>query len=410
MVRQGTLAKLSDKRSETGGLHTTLKLAVGARVMLTANVDVSDGLVNGARGEVVHIAKNASDEIHKILVSFDNPSVGKCAIRSSAYRSNYGNAVPLSKHEATFLAMGKRGSEVTRVQFPLTLAWATTIHKVQGLTLDEIVVDLEGGNRFNPGQAYVAFSRVKTLQGLRLLNFHPSVIKTSSKVCEEMVRLSSVLIPKVCNLQCHKLCDTHVTFALLNVRCLLNKLPDIMHDVNLKCADVLCLCETWLSPQQDVPQLREGHVTIRSDRSTPNSRGGVLMSINQQFCPGDTLRFSQSGIEGLSTSIVIGSCRNVQLVLIYRSPKASNAMFADVLSRVLKSVAAQSDTPAIVMGDFNDPNMHSAISSVMCSNGFQLVLHRLADILIGICRIPGYLQFIDTGKNTCNIGINLYNF
>ena len=43
------LSKLSEKRTDTGGLHGTLKLAVGARVMLTANVDVSDDLIGGCR-------------------------------------------------------------------------------------------------------------------------------------------------------------------------------------------------------------------------------------------------------------------------------------------------------------------------------------------------------------------------
>ena len=65
--------------------------------------------------------------------------------------------MPLAKHEEMFFARGKKGSEVTRLQYPITLAWATTIHKVQGLTLDEIVVDMRGG-RFSPGQAHVAFN------------------------------------------------------------------------------------------------------------------------------------------------------------------------------------------------------------------------------------------------------------
>ena len=88
--------------------------------------------------------------------------------------------------------MGKRGAEVTRLQFPLTLSWATTILKVQGLTLDEIVVDMQG--RFSPGQAYVACSRVKSLQRLYILNYNPSAIKQSDKVEKEMARLSTQLV------------------------------------------------------------------------------------------------------------------------------------------------------------------------------------------------------------------------
>ena len=156
------LTSLSDKRSETGGLHGTLKLAIGARVMLTANVDVYDGLVNGARGEIVHIVTNTNSEVASIFVKFDNGRVGLKAIQTSTHRARFANAVPLSKYEVVFFAKGKRGSEIKCLQFPLTLAWATTIHKVQGPTLDDIVVDMKGG-KFSPGQAYVAFSRVKTL-------------------------------------------------------------------------------------------------------------------------------------------------------------------------------------------------------------------------------------------------------
>ena len=66
------LQSLSENRNETGGLHGTLKIAIGARVMLVANIDVSDGLVNGARGEVVHIVSNDNSMVTNVLVKFDN--------------------------------------------------------------------------------------------------------------------------------------------------------------------------------------------------------------------------------------------------------------------------------------------------------------------------------------------------
>ena len=57
-------------------------------------------------------------------------------------------------------------------QFPLTLAWVVTIHKCQGLTLPEIAIDMTHANgMFKPGEAYVAFSRVRTLEKLHISNY-----------------------------------------------------------------------------------------------------------------------------------------------------------------------------------------------------------------------------------------------
>ena len=89
-------------------------------------------------------------------MKFDNNRVGLKCIQSCQYCGRFANAFPLNKHEVVFFARGKRGSEIKYLQFPLTSAWATTMHKVQSLTLDEIVVDMKGG-RFSPGQAYVAY-------------------------------------------------------------------------------------------------------------------------------------------------------------------------------------------------------------------------------------------------------------
>ena len=146
-------------KAETGGLVTELHLAVDTEVMLTVNVDVSDGLVNGARGTIADI--KTGSEVTLLLVKFDHSWVGAKALAQSEYRSEYPQAVPISRHEA----VGK--NKASRRQFPLVLAWATTIHKVQGLTMEQIVVDMKN-TKFDAGQAYVAFSRVKTFENQKL--------------------------------------------------------------------------------------------------------------------------------------------------------------------------------------------------------------------------------------------------
>ena len=83
-----------------------------------------------------------------------------------------------------------------RTQFPLTLAWAVTIHKCQGLTLPEIVVDmLPSKGTFSASQAYVAFSRLRQLEKLHIVNYTRSQIKVSPHAVDEMRRLCTNCLP-----------------------------------------------------------------------------------------------------------------------------------------------------------------------------------------------------------------------
>ena len=67
------------KASETGGLKESLVLAIGARVMLTSNLDIVDGLVNGARGEIADFEFYADGNVKTVFVKFDNCKVGRRA-------------------------------------------------------------------------------------------------------------------------------------------------------------------------------------------------------------------------------------------------------------------------------------------------------------------------------------------
>ena len=157
--------KLSDDDRYTGGLAKILRMGTGARVMLIRNVDVGDGLVNGSQGNVVGFEEK-NQKVKKIFVKFDSNRCGIAARRKQTCRSD---AVEVEQIEVKFTISKKGGEEIKRCQFPLRLAWAVTIHKVQGITTEKIVVSFQ--NRFHSGQAYVAMSRVTSFHGLHLLNF-----------------------------------------------------------------------------------------------------------------------------------------------------------------------------------------------------------------------------------------------
>ena len=135
----------------------SISLKIGVRVMLLINLDFEKGLINGSCGEVREINSDY------ILVYFDN-----------------GQSTKITRHDFEFYNNEKLIA--LRRQFPLRLAYGITIHKSQGMSLDKLVVDCS--RIFEKGQAYVALSRIKTLNGLYLRNFNPAKVMVDNTVVE----------------------------------------------------------------------------------------------------------------------------------------------------------------------------------------------------------------------------------
>ena len=178
-----------------GGLQKDLFLSLEARVMLTRNLWTNVGLCNGALGTVHKIiyANNEGPPNFPIaiLIQFDNYT-------GPSFSSSVPRLVPIPPSCDTSESLG---SDYERTQFPLKLAWAITIHKSQGLTLDNISVDL-GRSESSQGLTYVALSRVRSLESLvvepmsfqRLTSIGKSKNFTNRLLEEERLRQMSTLL------------------------------------------------------------------------------------------------------------------------------------------------------------------------------------------------------------------------
>lgn len=147
-----------------------LTLKVGAQVMLLVNLDVAGGLVNGSVGVVEKLYDSS------VVVRFIN---GTFPIEPFEWE--------IKQNEVNVLGETKKVKVASRKQIPLRLSWANTIHKVQGATLDRAEVD--ASEAFACGQTYVALSRIRSLESLRLKKFNPNKI-TANKKCLDFYRKS----------------------------------------------------------------------------------------------------------------------------------------------------------------------------------------------------------------------------
>ncbi|TKY46808.1 ATP-dependent DNA helicase PIF1 [Spatholobus suberectus] len=155
------------KQFELGIAPDVITICEGARVMLVKNLHTWKGLVNGATGTVVGFddAANVGDVCFNLLpiVQFDSGKV--LTIKPEEWHVMDGNEIV-----------------ARRKQIPLILAWALSIHKCQGMTLDKAKINLS--QAFGCGMVYTALSRVKCLDDLHLSGFRRSMIRADRRVSQ----------------------------------------------------------------------------------------------------------------------------------------------------------------------------------------------------------------------------------
>lgn len=138
--------------------YDELRLKVGAEVMCIKN-NFDKGYVNGSRGVITGFENDTNYPIIKLY---------------------NGSSVTIAPELWAIEEDGRVKASIT--QFPLRLAWAITIHKSQGMSLDNAEIDLR--NTFTYGMGYVALSRVRKLSGIRLIGFTKESLLVNPKILE----------------------------------------------------------------------------------------------------------------------------------------------------------------------------------------------------------------------------------
>ncbi len=159
-ILQRGSAKLVEKLQKDYRIEAKLVLKKGARVMFTRN-NPGERYANGTLGVVVDfVTSEEKTALDPIVLTFG------------------GRRIIVTREEWSFEEDGRTRALVS--QLPLKLAWAITVHKSQGMTLDAAEIDLS--RAFERGMGYVALSRVKSLDNISLLGLNQTALEVSERI------------------------------------------------------------------------------------------------------------------------------------------------------------------------------------------------------------------------------------
>ncbi|KAK3105661.1 hypothetical protein FSP39_002926 [Pinctada imbricata] len=346
--------------SKTANLAHSLILAVGMIYDITINLDVNDGIANGS----TCIIKNIENRILQtsrpsiVWVLFTDLTIG--SLTRQKYKHLYHAYIdplwtPIFDVNRNFLYNYK---SYQRTQFPLKPAAAKTVHKAQGCTVDEIVIDLsQTRTRKSAHIHYVAMSRVRRFENLHILNFNYAALGTDDRVKDEMKRLREEANLELCYKTLYDVDSCHFKLAFNNARSFHKHFTDISVDPNMLAADVIGIMESRLySSDLDETYALNGFEMHRCDQigqgsSKRPSHGLVLYLKDDMECK-QVLKHSTDKVEWLLCETSHPTTGSINLLLVYKSPSCSLSEFKHSTLRYLLPQVDLSQ-PLLAFGDFN---------------------------------------------------------
>ena len=358
---QTLINSLPDDYSKTGQLMKSLTVVVGMIVVHTANVDVEDGLTNGATGVVKQIdfRMEGTNRPSIIWVLFDDPRVGRTT--REKYRKLYNSSIntdwtPVFDVQRTFILNYKT---YQRIQFPLTPASGKSVWKAEGATVDRVVVDLSQEKRIVkiPHIHYVALSRVKRLKDLYILNLNEASMALDDDVNVEMHRLRTEAALELCYVPLYKTDPGKIKIAFNNARSLHKHFRDVEFEPNVLAADAIGFAETRLCRRdENVHYALKRFRLIRLDDAEKESGNrphhGLALYVKEYFQIQKVVKMQCKSFEFIFAGIYSIQRGYVQVVVLYKYPKSSQTDFRKDIHHHLRPVI-DLNVRLVILGDFN---------------------------------------------------------
>ena len=338
----------------TGGLKSNLKLAVGLQYDCTVNLDVEDGLTNGATCILKKIEyKIDSPKPSIVWVEFTDLKIGTTCRHK--YANYYNKTIkktwtPIFAVSRTFTVYK---SLVSRQQFPLCPAAARTIHKCQGKTIQKAVIKM--GEKKRAQSHYTALSRVTSIDNLYLLALYKEKIAVHKAVKDEMYELRKNRKVKLCYTPVYNMSLTKHRIIFHDIRSLHKHIPDVRANQNYRVADIIAFAESRLTTTDaDNEYAICSFQLYRNDqRPTGNSRPphGLATYIKDQYTIKSILHKTSSDIEYSIIKFELECRLPVQLAVVYKSNSCHSEVLLDAIRDIYSSV--DNTDPFVVVGDFN---------------------------------------------------------